>query len=296
MTEPNGIICPFLGLKEDRKTIVGFASAGNFCYNCKNPTVPSMEHQTQYCLNQAHTECLVYSQNEKLDFPVKLRAKLRMEPGQNADFLRNGAMLVVLVLAVGLAAWLYKTYFRYEQPSAIAPITKEVGSPTPIPTPTVLPNILQPFVMATLDLPTVVPTSTNTPSPTSTPVLFQKHGFDIPIPVDGNTFLIHKVLPNENFDILTKNYKTSVEVTRAINFQLPNSLWANLPLVLSPGMTTVHPKLPTFEAYMVTDAAINIDDLAVQRNVDSTLTRQFNNCQNGCILRQGDWVLLPHLH
>ncbi len=281
--------CPYLGLKEDRKSLVGFPSTGNFCFHCKTPAVPLMEHQTQFCLEAAYSSCPVLSIDPKLPFPAKLKAKVIKAPAEKSNLLRNLLFLVVLFLILIISALFYKKLILSDIPAesltTIPVLIVETATPT---------EFLEPLIISTLDLPTTVPTETTTPVPTSTPVLFQKHALDTPIAVEGNVFIIHKVLPKENFDILNKTYNTNVTVIRAINYLLPNSLWVNLPLVLSPGMTTVHPKLPAFEAYMITDAAVSIDDLAVQKKVDTSLIRQFNNCTQGCILHEGDWVLLPH--
>ena len=289
MADPTVKHCTYLGLKEDRKSHVGFPSTGNFCFHCKNPAVPLTEHQTQFCLGEASSSCPVLLIDPKLPFPAKLKAKVIKEPTEKPNLPGFVFFFIGILLILALAGYFYKNFVPSNMPdenSTMKPVvTIETATPT---------DFLEPLIISTLDLPTIVPTVTVTPVPTSTPVLFQKHTLDTPIPVDGNVFIIHKVLPKENFDILNKTYNTNVTVIRAINYLLPNSLWVDLPLILSPGMTTIHPKLPVFEAYMITDAAVSIDDLAVQRKVDTTLTRQFNNCMQGCILHEGDWVLLPH--
>ena len=290
MSESVAPTCPFLGLKEDRTTLIGFPSTGNFCFHCKTPTVPQMDHQESYCLKATHVDCVVFNQTEKQLFPPALKATDVQIPTPASRFPIIQVTFIVVILVILFTGWHYRSFFENADLTKSTPFPiKSVETATLHPT-----EELAPLILPTIDLPTSLPTLTYTPVPTLTLVLDQKHGLDVPILVDGNTFIVHKVLQNENFEILIKTYNTSREVIRAINYLLPNSLWVNLPLILSPGMTTVHPKLPTFEAYLVTDAAVSIDDLGVQKKVNGTLLRQFNNCPNGCILHEGDWVLLPH--
>jgi hypothetical protein len=289
MPDPTKANCPYLGLKQDRKSLIGYPSTGNFCFHCKSPAVPQLEHQEAFCLGAAYTECPVFSVNEKHSFPPNLRAVIARSPAGNSDIPRNLGILFVAFVALVLG-WHYRGLITSVSGISMTPFpTINVVTITPEPT-----DVLEPLIVSGLDLPTETPGPTVTVNPTVTPVVDQKHALETPILVDGNQFIIHKVVSGENFDILIHTYNTSLDVIRSLNYQLPTSLWVNLPVVLLPGVTSVHPDLPAFEVFMVTDAAVNIDDLATQKKFDPSLVRKYNNCLNGCILHSGDWVMLPH--
>jgi hypothetical protein len=161
-----------------------------------------------------------------------------------------------------------------------------------IPTATNTPTLALPTATLVLPTKTLIPTATHTSSPTPLPP--QRHALEVPVIVNKQEYLIHRVMDGDGFDYLAKTYKTSVEVIRAINYLLPPAIWVNLPIVVSPGVTAVDPTLPALQAYEVFNDTISLDDLAVKLKVDAKLLRLFNNCPDGCTLAKGDWIIVPH--
>jgi hypothetical protein len=101
-------------------------------------------------------------------------------------------------------------------------------------------------------------------------------------------------MDGEGFDYLAKNFKTSVDVIRAINYKLPPTVWVDMPVVIALGLKIVDPASPAFQAYKVLDAEIDIEQLAKKLNVDAALLKKYNACLNGCVLKENDWVILPY--
>lgn len=65
-------ICPYLGLKNDQKTVMQYPSVGNCCYHA-TPTAPvKISHQAEYCLNENHIECPVFKTDGTLPMPVEI--------------------------------------------------------------------------------------------------------------------------------------------------------------------------------------------------------------------------------
>ena len=94
--------CPYLGLKEDADTALGFPSMWNFCHNAKPIATPHQEHQQEVCLTETHKVCLVFLVEEKNALPADLlmakhRTLFRVSPSWVIALL----LLLILVL-VGL--------------------------------------------------------------------------------------------------------------------------------------------------------------------------------------------------
>lgn len=285
------ITCQYLGLRDDPGSYLGNPSPGNYCYHCKVVTSPLITHQETHCLSEAHLECSVYAQDEKKPFPRALQGESVKPDFQGSNTTRNIWILLGVILLV-VFGWLSFQYFKTGKimlpgmvlvsPSVVASAPATKIQPT-----AVLPT-------QTPMLPTSTPKPSATPSPTPTVVPAQRHALEVPVIVDSQEYLIHLAMDGEGFDFLAKNYKTSVEVIRAINYLLPPAIWVNLPIIVSPGVTTVDPALPALQAYKVIDQSIDIDDLARKLKVDVTLLKHFNACPVGCTLAKGDWIIVPY--
>jgi hypothetical protein len=81
-TSPNGdpieggILCPFLGLQEDRNTAAAFPSHGNTCYCDRKPAVVVLENQASTCLIGGYLTCPVYLQAQKAADSARIRLPL----------------------------------------------------------------------------------------------------------------------------------------------------------------------------------------------------------------------------
>ena len=117
----------------------------------------------------------------------------------------------------------------------------------------------------------------------------QVHALEVPINVGDHKFLIHRVGVGETFEILAKNYTTTPDVIRSLNYSMRSSLWANSLIVISPGLQTVDLALPAFKTYQVSKQGIMIDELAGKLTVDPALLRLYNGCDDN--LSPGRWRL-----
>ncbi len=284
--------CPHLGLKNDPVTSLGYPSTGNYCHQCRPYTFPNFQHQEDYCLSVTHVDCPVYNQAPGQNFPAELKAETvsvaRIAKPRKLRFFMFGAVLGIFVLWMIIVAFQSGKFGMnvFAHPTELLPTFAAEATST-----SMLPLVVP---IETIVIPSVTPVPTQTLPPTPTLVPQQKHALETPILVGNRQLLIHLALNGEGFDYLGKTYNTTGEVIRAINFLHAPNVWANMPIIISPGLIVVDPDMPSFEAYKVVDIKISIDQLAKKLNIDGTLLRQYNACLNGCNLVKGDWVILPH--
>lgn len=116
---------------------------------------------------------------------------------------------------------------------------------------------------------------------------------EAPIEVDGQKFVIHRILDGEQLILLARNFDTSIEVIKSLNYQLPEPVWTGWVVVMAPGMLTVDPSLPAFSAYEVL-ADTTLEAVAKTLGIDLPLLEHYNLCLGNCPLSAGDWILVPH--
>jgi hypothetical protein len=284
--------CSFLGLKEDPDSSLSFPSTGNFCYHCKPIAVPQFQQQENFCLSLSYTNCPVYKQAADQPLPADLAAEIKKSPGLTL----NPKIILMLIIGAVLSVFLIWQGFVFFRTGQLDRRIFMQLSTEKTPTPTRAASEEVPSLTPTATI--VAPTNTLLPTPThlptNTPLAPQKHALETPIQVEKDQFLIHLAMDGEGFDYLAKNYKTSVDVIRAINYKLPPTVWVNMPVVISPGLTVVNSAWPAFQAYKVLDAEITIDLLANKLNVDAALLKKYNACLDGCMLKENDWVIVPY--
>jgi hypothetical protein len=284
------LTCPFIGMRHDPKTSFIFPARGNLCYHCKSPAIPSLEHQGSFCINGAYTRCPIYINAKEQLFPAQFRIK---ESSQHKLDLRLLALFIGIVLFVfvigqsgilgGIKGW---SLVLIPAPTSTAFLQPIFSATTALP---------QPSAMPALATKTKIPTPIHIPTHTSTPTVTpQAHALDIPVQVEGRRFIIHRVLEGEGIEILAKNYATKPDVIRMLNYKIPPIVWANLAIVLLPGVQNVDPALPVFQAYQVVDQEITVEELAQKLNADAASLRFYNACPEICRLKAGDWLIVPH--
>jgi len=136
---------------------------------------------------------------------------------------------------------------------------------------------------------TPIPPS-ETPSPpiaTSIPPIL---ALETPIGPDQQ-FIIHAVIPGEALELYARDYNTTVEAIRAINYKLPSFLPLDW-FVVIPLNTTDVTDVPAFEPYAIKQTS-TVEALADLLAVDLTELRRYNRIPSGYILNPGDWVLVP---
>jgi chromosome partitioning protein len=70
--EPSHVFCPFLGFRNDIKTVMNYASDLNYCHRAKRQAVPKLEHQGSYCLTASYTACPMLRTRKQIDLPAEL--------------------------------------------------------------------------------------------------------------------------------------------------------------------------------------------------------------------------------
>lgn len=195
----------------------------------------------------------------------------------------GGVMATVAVISVGfnLLSPVRNT------PSSIAPtepptLNTPTQTLTAAPEPTRTPTLVPPT--ATLIPPTVTPT--RQPG--------QVYALETPFRVDGYEFIIHRVLEGDQMVNMVENYNTTVEAIRAINYRMPDSVWAGSTIVISPNLTEVDDAIPAFRAFQVKEDETGIEKIAEALGVDPAAMKHYNNCETACTLNPGDWLLVPY--
>jgi hypothetical protein len=269
--------CPHLGLWDDLSGYSAYPSTDNRCYHCRQPATPSLAHQEAYCLSGGQKDCPVYWQPRKKAFPPSLQAAEAFRPGQSA-LLRTALALALGVMAVGYAAFRFiPQVFSFPGRAMSSPPVAATIAPSVTP----LPNATGTSAVSTS---TLVPTSTALP---------RVHALELPFEVDGHTLLIHRVGAGDMFDTIDKEYQTTAEVVRALNYPARVSLLANTVIVIAQGMQTMDPALPAFRVRQVDGSATTIDDLVQQYHVEAAVLNHYNGCSDACSFSVGDWILIP---
>ncbi len=73
------MLCPCLGLQEDRNTAAAFPSYGNTCYCDRKPAVIALEYQASTCLVGGYPTCPVYLHAQEAAATAQVRLPLGKE-------------------------------------------------------------------------------------------------------------------------------------------------------------------------------------------------------------------------
>ena len=311
-------ICPFLGLPDDPNSHMAFTSPLNSCHGSKSSPVPvKFDHQNSHCLVPNFADCQVFLAGHKKSFPRDLHNRAKKDAYPRERRSRVPAFLVIALILLSAGYWLFgggTLAFPAAPPFPSATTTEaatqalNIASPSSVgsETATLDPNTtatVTPFPTLTLTptpsfTPTNTPTQTRSPSitptiftltPTATPSSY--HTLDVPI---GNVqkFLIHRLIGGENLTALASQHKTSIEVILAVNYTLSVPVLEGSLIVIPIEMDNPA-VLPVFEIHQVLDQEISIENLATVLDTDPVLFKYFNNFENGELLYQGDWALVP---
>ena len=70
------LICPYLGLRRDLTTALGYSSIWNVCHRADPCATPILSHQSTSCLTRTYTNCPVYNApaGQKLPKNIKHRS------------------------------------------------------------------------------------------------------------------------------------------------------------------------------------------------------------------------------
>lgn len=324
--QPQGLVCPYLGTKNDPRSHMAFPAPFNYCHFCDPSAAVNLKHQGEYCLDENHASCEVYVSGEGQRLPKSIRLKASSSSRQFP--LLWAAVLILLAAAV--LGWNFRTNTALfpastNDPAPALVLTSTLSveqmvaqtvtqiaaletaqflqSQTPVFGQDLTPSTtatLTPFPTLThtptdtpteTPTPTITATPTNTATPTATPTPIPPYSLDYPIGGDRK-FAIHKVTAGENLINIAEEFGSSLEAIQAVNLPIPSPIYQGLVIVVPVGISDPT-DLPLFEPYMVTAKVITIEEIALQLNADSQQVIFFNNCRPGQAFRQGDWLLIP---
>lgn len=172
--------CPYLGIQLDPAIHYGFPVLDNLCFAEKSIASVPLDHQTSYCLNEAHDGCPYYQAATARRAPTAAALAEIISPQESRKrrmlsallFLALGAgsvlLAVVLLLLIGGASWPGGPHLAVpveavttndSTPGVFIVSPTSTSTPTPRPTATASPAVTP------THSPTVRPTATPTPRP-----------------------------------------------------------------------------------------------------------------------------------
>lgn len=274
--------CPHLGLADDNQTFLAYPSDWNLCYHCRPPKAATFDHQSQFCLTAAYSNCSVYTAAAGMAMPAALRNRARHPGKGKRRMVLVSIYLLVFALLIAAGIW-------FSQRSDFA---RGLAGTAAIETAVFLQ--MQPAVSVHTDTPeksteTAAPASTDTAdSPTQTPGPVRQLGLTIG---REERFVLHRIAGGENIALLARQYNTSDAAIVAVNFVLPVPIWVDWVVVIPIDRTAVS-HLPTFEPIQaVADQPAN--ELALDLGVDVLQFLYYNGLEADEVIRAGEWVLVP---
>jgi hypothetical protein len=304
-SDPINRACDYLGVKDDPRTCLAYASAWNYCHRANPPETVRLEHQRQYCLTTAHAECPVFRNSKAEPLPREIR-------GQHLSHVRRGRSALILpvsaiVLALAASAvWFAQAYGILKLPPFGLPnlgLAFSAPSPVTIPSPVATPSPLLPaipplFPSATsqpaLPLPAASSTysdlSPATVTPISTDPAVCGHELDQPFG-PGDKLMIHKVGGGDSLNRFEILYHTSVKAIEGVNLQFRLPVPKETILII-PLDTTEIGDLPVFEPLQVSERNTPIETMAFKVDADLLAFEKYNGFDASCRDFIG-WVVAP---
>ena len=102
----NQVTCPYLGLRDDPKTVLDFPSEGNFCHRARPVAPVSRSHQQDFCLCPEHINCPVFRRTEEAPLPDELISPVHLQfQKQKVIYGSAFLMLAAIILIVLMIFW-----------------------------------------------------------------------------------------------------------------------------------------------------------------------------------------------
>jgi len=286
--------CPSLGMLEDIATFADYPSESNYCHHCKPISVPRFEYQRAFCQNNKYSTCPVFLRKDQTALPDNIR----MHDHKHSQQRKSPwwiLSLIIGILLVGAGIILIQSLSGKTESAFNISASNQAVSLTSLAkialTRKVSLTLTEPSVS---DQNTVAPTSIPSITPVLVTVTPNKniHRLEIPIGISYQ-FVIHRMKQGESLGNLATQYKTSVEAIKLVNYYLPEPVWIDWLVIIPVGITNVS-GMPSFDAYMVVEGEITIEDLASTLALDASMIKLYNGFRDGYILSAGEWVLIPH--
>ena len=289
------LFCPYLGLKFDPKSWVGYPSPINYCHRVKPLAVPKFEHQREYCLSNNYSQCPIIQVGPGQRMPKTIRSTANKGSSlKKIIFIEVLVGLLIIAIILGAIFW-KQILLGFEQIARQQPSVTQTSFILETSTPTIRTSPTSTV--------TNTPTLEDTPTPTQTLVPPTKTpGFPTPTieppdlaletPIGQEPqFIIHAVVPGESLEMYAREYNTTVEAIRAVNFNLPSFLPLDW-FVVIPLNTVDVSGIPPFEPYEV-QQSVSVEVLADLLSVDLTDLRLYNLIPMNYTLNPGEWLLVP---
>ena len=274
--------CPFIGFEDDPETALAYPAPYNFCYHCKPISPVSLSHQRSACLTREFAKCPVYQKETLGPLPKELRGT-RLVSHKPKPWLP----LVVLILIVLAGLVILSITGLIRIPGLSLPVAGQQATAT----------LTAPEASEITALPSPTPQATETPEPTDTNEVkfatpFAPHAIETPFG-ENPKLVIHQVQEGEGYILLAEKFGTTAEAIKAINFELPDSLWVNNILVI-PINTDDVTALPKFSVREITTEGLTIEDYALRMQYDADILKQYNALPDGYLLKMGDLIVIPN--
>jgi hypothetical protein len=105
-------------------------------------------------------------------------------------------------------------------------------------------------------------------------------------------FVIHRVGEGETLQMFADHYNTCVEAIKAVNYDLISPLWVDWLVIIPINLTDVS-NLPPFEACLIEEEDISIEEIAIILDVLPKDICFINGFDPDHILQKGEWVHVP---
>jgi hypothetical protein len=291
-SSPKPMRCPYLGLKDDPETALGYPSIWNCCHNVKPVIPPIEEHQLRVCLTHKYDVCPAFHAGKKRTLPKELRM---LEMGKSKHIAIIQWISICLILGFILMGslvlsgrWTPSLFGKPLFSTPLSPFTL-TASVTEIVTQTKEPELPQINSLNTqassLAVDTVSITQAN-----ATQENVCAYSLEMPIGTN-NQLVLHKVQSGESMTILAENYETTEIAIDVVNYFLPTPLWAELVVVIPVGATEI-PDTPPLKPTPVDYDDTSFDELSEMLAVSVEDIMRFNQLNPSCKSFHG-WLLIP---
>ncbi|MBT3322821.1 MAG: hypothetical protein HN392_11110 [Anaerolineae bacterium] len=283
--------CPYLGLRDDLETALGFSSTWNCCHSVKPTATPNLEHQQNFCLTTKHVNCPAFHAEQKSSLPKDLRAPKFLE---RRKAVASRVVLVFILLFVIVSGLIFSGYWApswTEKLPVPGWVSRAMPVETEINTVAMVVETDTPVKNVNLDTP-IVPTQIASLATQTEPVLIKHCAYPLETPFGTNRqFVFHQIANGESMVMLTERYETTASAIEAVNFFLPSPLWAELVIVI-PLDTTDVDGLTSFRPVLIDEGDISLEELAQILSISSPDLIEFNQIDLSCRSFNG-WMLIP---
>jgi len=284
-------ICPYLGMKDDPTTPVGYPSTYNVCHHTKRQEIPNLNYQRLTCLRARFAKCPIYNS----EMAKRMPRSIRYRSNKLFNFSRKiKIILLIILLLIGISLiFVFYHHWASEVNRALLPSwqkTQELRTYQPLPT---QPVTQIPGGNKTAST-TPDPTATATQQPSGTPtrrIIPSILALDSPIGADVK-FIIHRAGSGESLFQYAREYNTNVDAIRAVNYNLPSILFVDWVVVIPVGINDPT-GLPSFEAFQVTMRGLTVETLAEELSVELESLVNYNNLPMDYKFSPGEWILVP---